>query len=313
VSNEQARIAVKLGTLHPVYKAYEAAHDAAGSYLMTSREVVATRAGGKLSLELLDLASPGATLQLEAKAHADPALARRTARAVCERLRDHPARERTEIISFWSGACELAAELGFRARLVIIADYRIHALAAWGRHVGLHGVCVEHFLLSRAGRRPPSLRAQRHDRHDQPRRDPRAAPAPWPRRHDERLPTRTAPTAQPHTGWWRSMTSVPHRSSSWRKTQHGALAVGISAGKPFAVSNLCRHLFAPLGKGRVTDDGCPQCPWHAALYDVSTGAIVRGPQGAFKPSAGTVKATTGARSLTTFPVKVRDGAVWLVG
>jgi glycerophosphoryl diester phosphodiesterase len=40
--------------------------------------------------------------------------------------------------------------LGFRSRLVIIADYRIHALAAWAQHVGLHGVCVEHFLLSRA-------------------------------------------------------------------------------------------------------------------------------------------------------------------
>jgi glycerophosphoryl diester phosphodiesterase len=100
--------------------------------------------------ELLELAPPGATLQLEVKAHADPALARRTARALCERLRDHPARERTEVISFWSGACELAAELGFRARLVIIADYRIHTLAAWGRRVGLHGVCVEHFLLSPA-------------------------------------------------------------------------------------------------------------------------------------------------------------------
>lgn len=53
VWNEQARIAVRLGTLHPVYKAYEAAHDAAGSYLMTLREVVATRAGGKLSLREL--------------------------------------------------------------------------------------------------------------------------------------------------------------------------------------------------------------------------------------------------------------------
>jgi len=100
--------------------------------------------------ELLELAPPEATLQLEVKAHADPALARRTARALCERLRHHPARERTEVISFWSGACELAAELGFRARLVAIADYRIHALAAWGRRVGLHGVSVEQFLLSRA-------------------------------------------------------------------------------------------------------------------------------------------------------------------
>ena len=100
--------------------------------------------------ELLDLAPPGTTLQLEVKAHADPALARHTARAVCERIRDHPAREQTEVISFWSDACELAAELGVRTRLVIIAEYRIHALAAWGQRIGLHGVCVEHFLLSRA-------------------------------------------------------------------------------------------------------------------------------------------------------------------
>jgi len=99
--------------------------------------------------QLFELAPADATLQLEVKANADPALARRTARALCERLRDHPARERTEVISFWSGACELAAELGFRARLVVVADYRIHTLAAWGRRVGLHGVCVEHFLLSR--------------------------------------------------------------------------------------------------------------------------------------------------------------------
>ena len=97
------------------------------------------------------------------------------------------------------------------------------------------------------------------------------------------------------------------------KTSHGPLAVGISAGTPFAVSNRCRHLFASLGKGHVTDDGCLQCPWHAALYDVGTGAMVRGPQGAFKPLAGAVKATTGARALKTFPVELRDDAIWLVG
>jgi 3-phenylpropionate/trans-cinnamate dioxygenase ferredoxin component len=97
------------------------------------------------------------------------------------------------------------------------------------------------------------------------------------------------------------------------RSPHGALAVGISAGRPFAVSNRCRHLFAPLGKGHVTDEGCLQCPWHAALYDVGTGKMVRGPQGAFKPLAGAVKATAGARALKTFPVEVRDGAIWLVG
>ncbi len=98
-----------------------------------------------------------------------------------------------------------------------------------------------------------------------------------------------------------------------QNTPHGALAVGISAGKPFAVSNRCRHLLASLGKGRVTGDGCLECPRHAARYDVDTGAMVRGPQSAFKPLAGAVKATTGARSLKTFPVEVRDGAIWLLG
>src|SRR5882762_2040449 len=77
------------------------------------------------------------------------------------------------------------------------------------------------------------------------------------------------------------------------ETPHGTLAVGLSGGKPFAVSNRCRHLFASLGKGHVDDDGCLECPWHAALYDVSTGKMVRGPQGAFKPVAGAIKATTG--------------------
>jgi 3-phenylpropionate/trans-cinnamate dioxygenase ferredoxin component len=94
-------------------------------------------------------------------------------------------------------------------------------------------------------------------------------------------------------------------------TPHGALAVGLSRGEPFAVSNRCRHLFASLGEGCVTEDGHLECPAHAALYDVRTGAMTRGPQGAFKPLAGLVKGTTGSRPLKTFPVVLRDGAIWL--
>jgi nitrite reductase/ring-hydroxylating ferredoxin subunit len=63
----------------------------------------------------------------------------------------------------------------------------------------------------------------------------------------------------------------------------------------------------------VTAEGCLECPWHASLYNVSTGKMVRGPQGAFKPLAGVVKATTGARPLSTYPVELRDGAIWLLG
>jgi hypothetical protein len=48
------------------------------------------------------------------KAHGDPALARRMAWATCERLGDYPARDRIEILSFWTEACEVATRLGFR-------------------------------------------------------------------------------------------------------------------------------------------------------------------------------------------------------
>lgn len=97
------------------------------------------------------------------------------------------------------------------------------------------------------------------------------------------------------------------------QTPHGAMAVGLRAGTPFAVSNRCRHLFASLGEGTVTADGCLQCPWHGAQYDVETGKMVRGPQGAFKPLAGAIKATAGTVALKRFPVELRDGAIWLVG
>src|ERR1700730_11007821 len=97
------------------------------------------------------------------------------------------------------------------------------------------------------------------------------------------------------------------------ETPHGALAVGMSGGKPFALSNRCRHLFASLGKGHVRDDGSLECPWLAAVYEVASGKMVRGPQGSFKPLAGAVKATAGARPLKRFPVEIRDGAIWLTG
>ncbi len=97
------------------------------------------------------------------------------------------------------------------------------------------------------------------------------------------------------------------------ETSKGTLAVGVADGVPFATSNRCRHLFALLGNGRVTDDGCLECPRHGARYDVRTGAMTRGPQGAFKPLAGVVKGTTGSRNLAVHPVVERDGVLYLAG
>jgi glycerophosphoryl diester phosphodiesterase len=96
--------------------------------------------------ELLGAVPAGLPVQVEVKALGDPALARRTAAALCERHRADS--ERLEVISFWSGACALAAAAGFRARLVLHAEYDPEALAAWATRHGVQGVCVEHFLLS---------------------------------------------------------------------------------------------------------------------------------------------------------------------
>lgn len=93
-------------------------------------------------------------------------------------------------------------------------------------------------------------------------------------------------------------------------TPHGDLAVGVSNGQPFAVSNRCRHVFAPLHKGSVEDD-LLTCPWHHAQFDVRSGAMVRGPQGVFKPVADPIKATLGARKLKTYDVELRDGVIYL--
>lgn len=95
----------------------------------------------------------------------------------------------------------------------------------------------------------------------------------------------------------------------------GTLAVGLSQGRPFAVSNVCRHQFAKLGRGRVAGDGCLVCPWHRARYEVESGTMLTGPRGrifGFPPYARTVQAVANAGfKLTTHAVELHDGAIHL--
>lgn len=62
-------------------------------------------------------------------------------------------------------------------------------------------------------------------------------------------------------------------------------AVG-NNGDYFAVSRRCRHLGADLADGSIDADGCLICPWHQSAYDVTTGRMVRGPQGVFAKIPG---------------------------
>jgi len=68
-------------------------------------------------------------------------------------------------------------------------------------------------------------------------------------------------------------------------TGAGNYAVG-NNGDYFAVSRRCRHLRADLAEGSLDEQGCLICPWHQARYDVTTGRMLRGPQGIFAKIPG---------------------------
>jgi nitrite reductase/ring-hydroxylating ferredoxin subunit len=96
----------------------------------------------------------------------------------------------------------------------------------------------------------------------------------------------------------------------------GKYAVGNAAGDYFAVTRRCRHLRADLAGGSIDSDGCLVCPWHQSKYDVSTGRMVRGPQGVFAkiPGLGAAfMALTKVLPLGRGTVTVRDGDVYLDG
>jgi glycerophosphoryl diester phosphodiesterase len=95
--------------------------------------------------ELLDLVPPGRTVQLDVKAHADEALARRTVSALATRLARRADAGRVEVLSFHAAAVGQAVAHGLAARLVMWADYAPAARARWAADLA-----VERFLLSRS-------------------------------------------------------------------------------------------------------------------------------------------------------------------
>src|SRR5215470_5176486 len=76
--------------------------------------------------------------------------------------------------------------------------------------------------------------------------------------------------------------------------QKERIAVFKTAGKLFAVSNVCKHQNGPLGEGKVLD-GCITCPWHGYQYLPHSG---QSPP-PFK------------EKVATYDVKLVDNEVWL--
>ena len=97
-------------------------------------------------------------------------------------------------------------------------------------------------------------------------------------------------------------------------TGAGIWAVGNVDGEYFAVTRRCRHLFADLANGHIANDGCLVCPWHGSKYDVRSGRMVRGPQGAFAKVPGLsegFKALTKVVPLGRGEVVERDGILYV--
>lgn len=97
-------------------------------------------------------------------------------------------------------------------------------------------------------------------------------------------------------------------------TGAGPWAVGNVDGELFAVSRRCRHFGADLADGSVDQDGHLVCPWHESAYDVRSGRMVRGPQGAFAkvPGLGAFyRGLTRVLPLQRGTVVERDGCVFV--
>ncbi len=94
----------------------------------------------------------------------------------------------------------------------------------------------------------------------------------------------------------------------------GRWAVGNADGEYFAVTRRCRHLGADLANGSIDREGCLVCPWHGARYDVSTGLMVRGPQGIFAKVPGlgfAFRLVTAVLPLGRGRVTERDGTLYV--
>jgi nitrite reductase/ring-hydroxylating ferredoxin subunit/uncharacterized membrane protein len=50
-----------------------------------------------------------------------------------------------------------------------------------------------------------------------------------------------------------------------------------------ALNGTCSHLGGPLAEGKLVDEWCVECPWHASRFDFRDGAVTQGPAAYAQP------------------------------
>src|SRR5262245_52264217 len=87
---------------------------------------------------------------------------------------------------------------------------------------------------------------------------------------------------------------VPEGAAKAVKLEGRSIALFRHQGAFYATDNQCPHMGYPLTRGRVRN-GVLTCDWHGWSYDMKGGGCFTG----------------GCDDLDTFPVEVRDGAIWI--
>ena len=77
----------------------------------------------------------------------------------------------------------------------------------------------------------------------------------------------------------------------------------------YGTQSLCTHTFGPLKFGKVIDDCKIQCPLHRARFDIRTGEVIDWAN--FPPGIQLLNIARGEKALKTYPVTVKDGALFV--
>lgn len=79
------------------------------------------------------------------------------------------------------------------------------------------------------------------------------------------------------TGDVTDLMSLPEATPTRMRAGINDLVVVRMADQLHALHAVCAHAGGPLPEGKVTPDGCLECPWHGARYRLSDGLVLRGP------------------------------------
>lgn len=77
-------------------------------------------------------------------------------------------------------------------------------------------------------------------------------------------------------------------------------------GKAFALRDICPHRGAPLSAGRITEDGCVECPYHGWQFRFNDGGCNKIPA-----LSATDSFESAGIAVQTFPLYEANGLIWI--